>query len=253
MMQTPTRQCGRANMTSRAKKDVRSVAGARLLPATAGGLFIALTTGLLLGACGAVGNRTVNLGIPYRAQPAGSMYCGPAVVLMWRLYDGLPEISQDTIGAWMRTSYCTGSNFNRISAGVNVYTNTHDTQVDMEHADYSREYFSRQITSIDARAPVVALDGCCHVVIVNGGKWHRLWDGKYQWDYINFHDPDYGPNVQVAAGDWYDSNCGGNDLCEQIISQWASWGWEANFSTYGNIVQVNGFFCPDAPDQPICP
>lgn len=136
-------------------------------------LTLLIASQLLLSGCGLVGlKKDVKLGVPYRAQDPNSLNCGPASVLMWRLFDGLPEISQASIGAWMGGSNC-GYGEARIADGVRHFTNTTDAYVDYEGEINHEEFFSRQITSIDRRKPVIAIVNSFHAGVVNGGKWLR--------------------------------------------------------------------------------
>lgn len=197
--------------------------------------------------CGSVGqNSSVKLGVPYRSQAPNSLDCGPASILMWRLYDGLPEISQSTIGSWMGGTSC-GSTEQNIANAVNHFTGTHDAYVDNDgnFYPYRENFFSRQITSIDNAVPVIANIGGFHVGVLNGGKWRSLSGGRYEWIYVYVHDP------QTVANDYYESsiwtavNCpSGSDTCAQIVSSSAIAGWQTNQSTFGNYVIVRGYYCP---------
>lgn len=198
-----------------------------------------LALGIFTSACGYVGtNSDVDLGVPYQAQDPNSFDCGPASVLMWRLYDGRSEISQQTIGDWMGGTSC-GVHQEDIAAAVNHFTNTSDAAWDLAGDVEYEGFFSRQITSIDNGVPVIAiLDGGLHAGVVNGGKWHENADGNYQWDYVYFHDPATVANDYYSAGFWQDVNCAG--ACQQIASFNASEAWAYNLDTYGDDVVVGG-------------
>jgi hypothetical protein len=206
-----------------------------------GGLLALAVLGLLAAGCGNVGsNPDVTLGVPYRAQALGSFDCGPASVLMWRLYDGLPEISQQTIANWMGGTSC-GASQDDIAAAVNHFTATFDADVDLAGDVQYEAFFSRQITSIDNGFPVIAiLNGGLHAGVVNGGKWHDNANGDYQWDYVYFHDPNRIANDYYSASFWQSSNCPPGSTCEQIVSSNAAGLWASNLSTYGGDVVTGG-------------
>lgn len=181
------------------------------------------------------------------------MDCGPASVLMWRLYDGLPGISQATIGQWMGTSSSCGSSEESISAAVSHFTLTYDTYVDRDGLIYSEDFFARQITSIDNSAPVIAIINSFHAGVVNGGKWRTRPNGRYEWEYVYVHDPLTTANDYYVAGDWLYTNCpGGSDTCVQIISSGATVGWQGNYTNYGNRIRILGFVCPEFGLLPVC-
>lgn len=196
---------------------------------------------VVLCACGAVGrNSDVKLGVPYRAQAPDSFDCGPASVLMWRLYDGLSEISQQTIANWMGGSSC-GVTPDAIADAVNNFTHTHDAYVDLAGDVEYRKFFSRQITSIDNRVPVIPIiDGGLHAGVLNGGKWHDNAEGEHQWDYVYFHDPQTVANDYYSGDAWKDTNCPLGSACEQIASFNASEAWLYNLNTYGDDVVLGG-------------
>jgi len=163
---------------------------------------------------------------------------------MWRLYDGLPEISQSTIANWMGGTSC-GSSEQSIANAVNHFTGTSDSYVDIDGLFYRENFFSRQITSIDNAVPVIAILDSFHAGVLNGGKWRSLSGGRYEWIYVYVHDP------QTVANDYYDAaiwtfvNCpNGSDTCVQIVSSGATAGWQANQSAFGNYVIVRGYYCP---------
>ncbi len=196
---------------------------------------------LLAISCGDVGsNPDVMLGVPYRAQDPNSFDCGPASVLMWRLYDGLPEISQQTISSWMGGTTC-GASQQVIANAVNHFTNTYDAIDDLAGDTEYASFFSRQITSIDAGVPVIAiLRGGLHAGVINGGQWHTNADGNYQWDYVYFHDPSTIANDPYSADLWQDVSCPPGSTCEQIASSSAIGSWSYNLTTYGGSVVTGG-------------
>lgn len=201
-----------------------------------------LAPALLLAACGGqIGtNPSVDLRVPYRAQALNSFDCGPASVLMWRLHDGLSEISQSTIAAYMGGTSC-GAATSAIVAAVNNFTLTHDAFRDLTGYNDYRAFFSRQITSIDNREPVIAIiRGGLHAGVVNGGKWRDLGGGSYQWEYVYFHDPLTRANDYYTGGSWQDTNCPEPSTCEQVISSSASGAWYNNLNSYGDDVALGG-------------
>jgi hypothetical protein len=219
-------------------KAVRNTTGDHIRKQT--GFACGLLLAALLAGCGNVGSTSdVKLGVPYRAQAPGSFDCGPASVLMWRLYDGLSEVSQSTIGNWMGGT-CSGVSQDGIADAVNFWTHTHDAYWDFVGEDEQDSYFSRQITSIDTGSPVIAIISFNHAGVINGGKWHQLSGGGYQWDYVYFHDPQTFANDYYSADHWIDSNCPPGSPCEQIISVSASGAFAQNLSTYGDDIGVRG-------------
>ena len=197
-----------------------------------------LSVALVCGAC-IPPDTGYMLGVPYRAQDRFN-YCTPASVLMWRLYDGLPEISQTTIFNWMGGQGCT--NQLRVRDAVNNFTATHDVYWDNARSTEYRSMAARQATSIDQGIPVIVVVRFNHTGVLNGGKWHEdnVWD---VWDFVYFHDPDpaYGANFRWVAGDWLDQFCPSNQtFCDQIISGSATAAWESNLQVYGGSVQVYG-------------
>jgi len=201
-------------------------------------LFVVLIVPSL--ACNISRNPDVKLGVPYRAQAPSSFDCGPASVLMWRLYDGLSEISQQTIANFMGGASC-GVTSEAIRDAVNHFTYTHDAFRDLVGDVEYEGFFSRQITSIDSRVPVIAIiDGGLHAGVVNGGKWHETSGGGYQWDYVYFHDPLTRANDYYSADFWTDTNCPPGSTCEQIASFDAAGAWAYNLTTYGDDVVLGG-------------
>lgn len=208
-------------------------------PWTSGSVGLLLLA-FLAGGCGNVGNPDVKLNVPYRAQAPGSFDCGPASILMWRLYDGLPEISQQTIGNYIGGTSC-GASQQDIADGVNHFTATFDAYWDLAGDVEFEAFFSRQITSIDNGVPVIAIiEGGFHAGVVNGGKWHDNGAGDHQWDYVYFHDPLTFANDYYSASLWQVTNCPPGSACDQIASYSASAAWSSNLSVYGDDVVVGG-------------
>jgi len=202
-----------------------------------GWIFLAVP----LTACGAVGTTNdVKLGVPYVAQDPASFDCGPASVLMWRLYDGRSRITQQEIGDYMGGTSC-GVTADAIARAVNYFTWTTDAYVDLAGDIEYEKFLSRQITSIDNSVPVIALiHGGLHAGVVNGGKWHDLQSGYHQWDYVYFHDPLTVANDYYSGDAWKDTNCPPSSACEQVVSVSASGAWSSNLSTYGSHVVLGG-------------
>lgn len=159
---------------------------------------------------------------------------------MWRLYDGLPEISQQTIAARMGGTSC-GVTQQAIADAVNHFTLIRDAFYDLAADVEYRGFLSRQITSIDNAIPVIAvIDGGLHAGVVNGGAWHENAAGQYQWDYVYFHDPQVGANDYYSGDSWKDASCPPGATCQQVISSSASGGWFDNLNNYGGGVVLGG-------------
>ena len=193
--------------------------------------------------CSISGSPSNKLGVPYRSQDQG-FYCGPASILMWRLYDGLPSISQSTIANYIGCSPSSGVSAQGIADGVNHFTYTNDTFWDLPGGQgdpdtVRAEFFSRQITSIDLGIPVIAIvEGGLHAGVVNGGKWHTNSSGTYVWDYVYFHDPDPnfgGADIYWGANSWMESY-----VSSQVISTSAALSAPSNFTNYGDEVTAPG-------------
>lgn len=199
-------------------------------------LILAFVAGMLCNGC-IPPNSEVRLGVPYRKQ-TNYNYCAVASVLMWRLYDGLPEVTQASIFNWMGGQGCTTQD--RVAAAVNHFTATHDVQWDLERSPNYKEMLARQVTSIDARFPVIAVIDYDHTVVVNGGKWHE--EGANQvWDYVLYHDPGTYSNVYAGAGHWRELFCSRQQTyCDQIISSTAIKNWWANYQAYAESVRLYG-------------
>ncbi|RMH17083.1 MAG: hypothetical protein D6696_16650 [Acidobacteria bacterium] len=191
-------------------------------------------------ACNIGSQQRFLLRVPYRAQERGSLDCGPASVLMWRLYDGLSEISQSVISESMGGT-CFGTSEQKIADAVNEFTLTRDAIWDLSSGIDPAGFMSRQITSIDTLTPVIAIiNGGFHAGVVNGGIWSQLEPGLYQWDSVYFHDPDLGPNVVFSASAWIDASCAPGTPCSQIISVSASGLAQFNLTTFGPAIRVRG-------------
>jgi hypothetical protein len=178
------------------------------------------------------------LGVPYHAQPVGSFYCGPASVQMWADYDFDPPFvpTQQEIASWMGGVSC-GSSEEGIRAAVNRFTATSDAAWDLDGDINYEAFMSRQITSIDNYLPVIAiLDGGLHAGVVNGGRWHSMGTGTYQWDYVYFHDPLERADVQYTSLVWIERSCPIGSACSQIVSHAAAAAAAGNLSSYGDDV-----------------
>ncbi len=195
-----------------------------------------------LAACGATSSNDVRLHVPYVAQDS-EFYCAPASVLMWRLYDGLPSVSQSQIADYMGTT-CTGTFSYAIARGVDYFTNSGSDAIYDGDAYDNRKYFvARQISSIDDYIPVIAVLHGNHAGVIDGGHHHEIPDsgGMQEWDYLYFNDPQVGPDVPYEAADWLTELCSfEGDTCEQIISSGATGGWYYNYNQYSSQVVVGG-------------
>lgn len=197
---------------------------------------------LAVAGCNLPKDAGFNLGVPFRHQVSYN-YCGAASVLMWRLFDGLDDVGQATIYNWMSSysPYC-GSNQAGIAAAVRYFTLTPDAYWDFAEDTEFAEITARQITSMDARVPVIAVVDYDHTVVVNGGKWHE--EGELNvWDFVYYHDPAqmYGANFKATATDWQFMFCPGYwGTCDQIISGAAATFWGYNLQQYGDSVVAAG-------------
>lgn len=183
--------------------------------------------------------QDLRLPIPFRTQEQFN-YCVPATVLMWRLYDGLPAVSQNSIFNWL------GGNTNQIQAAnaVNHFTHTHDAYWDGGSSSDYREMGARQITAFERQYPSIAVIHTDHTVVLTGGKYHM--EGNYKvWDYVRVHDPDPnfgGKHMQWSAGQWLSMFCGrGQTYCDQIVSDLAVDGWYQNMASHIDTFRVYGW------------
>jgi hypothetical protein len=190
---------------------------------------------ITVGGGGSYGN--LNLPVPYFSQ-GDTLLCGPTTVRMWRKYDGLSDMSSESLGDAMgcpwRTSGCSQ---NQIRYGAQAFTVTgYDAYVD----DYGgvgdpdvliAQFFSRQITSLANGVPVIALiNGALHAVVPHAGNYTTASDGLKRWDYVYVQDPLYGgPDLYYVAGSWTQS------VVQQIISSNAAVGWDGNYEEYGDM------------------
>ncbi len=187
---------------------------------------------------------TFKLYIPHRYQE-GNFYCGPASILMWRLYDGYPEVTQSSIAKYIGCSSTGGVSPEGIALGVNYFTATHDAFVDDyggmgNPTDLEAQFFSRQITSLERRTPVIAIvEYGFHAGVINGGKWHRDKVSGYNvWDLVYLHDPDPvrgGPNQPYSSGEWT-----AGFVVLQVASTYAILNSQSNLALYGHRVIVPG-------------
>jgi hypothetical protein len=202
-------------------------------------LAILLPVSLLL-SCGIPPDEGRQLPVPFRSQQQAN-WCAPAVVLMWRLYDGFPEISQQSIYDWMGGPGCTTQP--RVRDAINVFTSTHDVYWDQGSPQSSQHMIARQITSFDSGTPSAPVVNYNHVVLLIGGKWHLDGSDKV-WDFVYFHDPDPyfgGPAIRESAYDWLNEFCSaGINFCDQFVSSLAVTYWQGNEVNYGAQVRVYG-------------
>jgi hypothetical protein len=218
-----------------------------------GNLLVLCALGLSVPSCRVASQPSIKLDVPFRTQ-IDNGYCGPASVLMWRLYDGRGEISQETIGNFIGCTTA-GSSAQAIANGVNQFTDTRDAYWDLAGGlgDYDlqrAELFSRQITSIDAGTPVIAVvEGGFHAGVVNGGKWHTdTTTGLKMWDFVFFHDPD--PHFGGANKTWGARSWTNSYVASQVISAFASRGSATNFDAFGNQIGIRGRDWPPPGDWP---
>jgi hypothetical protein len=199
---------------------------------------------LVFAACSIPADSDIKLGVPYREQEQYN-YCAAACVQMWRIYDGLPDnTSQQAIFNYMINGYC-ASNQLAVADAVRHFTNTYDAGwINRSSQDSYPEMAARQITSIDAGAPVIVVYRYDHTVVLQGGKWHPE-DGLNVWDYIFMHDPAPGfggANIKVGALDWefFTCNPSNGPFCDQIESIGVTAAWNTNLAAHGSSVHVVG-------------
>ncbi|MDX1997138.1 MAG: hypothetical protein SF066_05415 [Thermoanaerobaculia bacterium] len=180
---------------------------------------------VLLGTGCAIPEAGFKLGVPYRAQET-IFYCAPACVQMWRAYDGLtPAYSQQYLFDAMNGTIGCGASTQEIERAVQTFTSARDAYYDLVTGANQVEldgYFSRQVTSVDSRTPVMVL-AHQHAIVVNGGKWH----------------PDRGANLRLSSNQWLLESCY-FFTCGQIVSEDAVQGWEANLTYWGGDLVVPG-------------
>jgi hypothetical protein len=162
---------------------------------------------------------------------------------MWRLYDGLPAVSQTTIYNWLGGHACNPTD---VPSAVNHFTNTFDTYLDVVFSPSQlerEELVARQITSEDRLSPVIAIVGSArnHVGVINGGSYTRQ-GSYYEWEFLYFHDPKpFGQNSYYTARQWMDFFCRtGYSYCGQILSVNASSGWQNYYASYGSNILLYG-------------
>lgn len=198
---------------------------------------------LVLTGCNVYSSPAFRLNVPYRAQTSDH-YCAPAAILMWRLYDRLPEVSQDTIANYVGCHFGTAEP--RIVDGVNHFTNTRDAYWDLPGGIGDPDlieaaFFARQITSMDHLTPVIAIAGL-HVLVVNGGRWHQDQSATFRtWDAVYYHDPDPvfgGADLPAAPADWMHS------VRSQVISAFATHRANDNLASWGDTILVRGKINP---------
>jgi hypothetical protein len=188
---------------------------------------------------------SASAGVSYVAQP-GEGYCVPACVLAWRLHDGLPSVSQDEILAYMGGTPSSGTSETRVASGVNNYTYTHDAILDYglggAYSDDQGRFLSRQISSVNAGVPVIALaNSGLHAIVIDGGSWHTdSNNGNHVWDTIQYMDPSFG------FGSWFPGDLIGSLCpydyvpCRQVINSDASNSGSSNFDQYGGVTEARG-------------
>ncbi len=179
------------------------------------------------------------LNVPFYYQ--SPQYCGPASVEMWAAYDGR-AISQQTIANY---TGCTvyGATQAQILKGVQYFTTSgHDAALLYnggagDPGTIAGEYYSAEITSINALVPLIPLvNGATHAGVLIGGQWHYDSDaGLWVWDSVLFDDPAVGPGRPFAAADWT-----GYDDVEHIVSLFATADSATNYNQYGGRVGIRG-------------
>lgn len=218
-------------------------------------LSLVLTSG-----CGSLGSSLdgVTLGVPYRQQfQLDWDYCGPANVLMWRLYNGYSDISQQTIYDWMGVGG-TGTSPEEIRDALVHWANVSWADFDRVACDGGpydeREIIAaRQITSVDNDEPVIVIvESGFHSVLIDGGDWHYdSSTGLDVWDVTYIHDPaEVAGDHPLTAGEWIDQFASGY-TCEQVFDESAVGNTGYNLETYGNQVVAYGYDGPRIGGDPI--
>ncbi len=197
----------------------------------------------LLHGCNLTQHRDNRLGVPFRTQEQMD-YCTAACIQMWQAYNGLPETPQQVIYAFYGGS---GGSKNMQASAVNYYAfgGGGDVAYMMEFADIPHETeedmfrrsCAKEISSIDAEFPVIALiHSGLHATVLDGGHWHIEGD-MYMWDSLYVNDPSH-----FSPGDYYDPIAwrslldGGRGLAEHFMSSSACGNWLSNYGAYGGSV-----------------
>ena len=197
---------------------------------------------LALSGCNLSLYERYELGVPFEWQEQ-SDYCVPASVLMWRLFDGLPRVSQSSIYNWLGGRPCNALD---VPSAVNHFTNTFDAYLDIEFSPSSDErdqLVARQIVAEDRGTPVIAIVGPArnHVGVIDGGKYKKQQGSYYVWEFLFFHDPARGEGLYYTSSDWMEEFCGGGfSHCGQILSNNAITGWTNYYATYRNSIFLYG-------------
>jgi hypothetical protein len=198
---------------------------------------------LLAVACNIPPDAGKKLGVPFRAQEQFN-YCAATNIQMWRLYHGLPSVSQQSIFNWMGSfpGAC-GSNQLGVQAALRHFTNAFDaTWITMSNnIGVYDKMAAQQITSIDSGEPVAVVIDFDHVVLINGGLWEEF-NGSNRWNFVYVHNPAFSfGNTKYVASDWLDAFCPGfYPFCEHFASLNAIEGWNVNLSAFGSTVTVYG-------------
>ena len=181
------------------------------------------------------------LGVPFFYEDPSFRSCGPASVEMWAAYDGT-AVTQHDIANYIG---CTvnGATQGQILKGVQHFTASgRDADVLYNGgvgapATIAGEFYSAEITSINALVPLIPLvNGATHAGVLIGGQWHIDPDTNlYVWDSVLFDDPAVGPGRPFAAADWT-----GYDDVEHIISRFASADAAPNYNQYSGRVAIRG-------------
>jgi hypothetical protein len=189
------------------------------------------------GGAGSTTSYSPDLPVPWIAQEEGE-WCGPASIVMWATYDGQRGLTQQQVASFIGTSSTFGSSIQEVQAGVIHFTfSGRDAFVDYSGGtDQTGVYFSREITSINNRVPLIAfVNGALHAVVASGGTWH--WDaasGYNIWDSVTVQDPQLGPNQPFVAGQWTASDV------SHLVSYGSGSQAGLNFSTYGSKILIRG-------------
>jgi hypothetical protein len=161
---------------------------------------------------------------------------------MWRLYDGLPEVTQAEIANGIGCTIGQGASKSAITNGVNLFTTSGANAVldygpNSGTLDYLQGvYFSAEIASIGGGTPFIAyINSGLHSVIVTGGRWDYE-NGHYRWNTVRYHDPLEGANQEAVAADWIEDTYG---QAHTIVSSYVA-GAVAGYEEYENVVTYWG-------------
>ena len=187
-----------------------------------------------------------HLGVPYREQEAYN-YCVPASILMWRLYDGLPELSQSTIFNGLGGAPCDGLD---AAYGVALYTASgYDAYFDhvFGPSETERNEMVSRTDHFGGRG--CTCDGSC--LSYEKTMWESSMEGSTRKkehllavELLVLSQP---RSLLLAPTSTTRPECGSPISVKpsipsagQVISGSAAGAWSSNYSAYGDSVAVYG-------------